>query len=82
VPYPHATARHQDANADAVVRAGGAVVVSDAQLDGEVVAGRITEIIDDPGRLGQMTRGAAGFGRPEAADALADLTARVAGARK
>jgi UDP-N-acetylglucosamine--N-acetylmuramyl-(pentapeptide) pyrophosphoryl-undecaprenol N-acetylglucosamine transferase len=82
VPYPYATARHQDANANAVVRAGGAVVVSDAQLDGEVLARRITEIIDDPERLARMARGAAGFGRPEAADAVADLTARAAGGRK
>lgn len=79
VPYPHATARHQDANAAAVVRVGGAAVISDGELDGAVLAHRITEIIDDPERLARMARGAAGFGRPEAADALADLTAQVAG---
>jgi UDP-N-acetylglucosamine--N-acetylmuramyl-(pentapeptide) pyrophosphoryl-undecaprenol N-acetylglucosamine transferase len=82
VPYPHATARHQDANAAAVVRAGGAVVVPDRELDGEVLALRISEIIDDPELLGGMSRGAAEFGRPEAAEALADLTAQVAGGPK
>jgi UDP-N-acetylglucosamine--N-acetylmuramyl-(pentapeptide) pyrophosphoryl-undecaprenol N-acetylglucosamine transferase len=82
VPYPHATARHQDANAAAVVRAGGAVVVPNEELDGEVLARRVAEIIDHPERLARMARGAVAFGRPEAADALADLTAGVAGGRK
>jgi UDP-N-acetylglucosamine--N-acetylmuramyl-(pentapeptide) pyrophosphoryl-undecaprenol N-acetylglucosamine transferase len=82
VPYPYATARHQDANAAAVVQAGGAVALPDHELNGDVLVHRIGEVIDDPERLDGMSRGAAGFGRPEAADALADLTAHVAGARR
>jgi UDP-N-acetylglucosamine--N-acetylmuramyl-(pentapeptide) pyrophosphoryl-undecaprenol N-acetylglucosamine transferase len=80
VPYPHATAGHQDANAAAVVRAGGAEVIADRDLDGHLLASRIRELIDDREGLALMARGAAGFGRPEAADALADLTVEVAGA--
>jgi UDP-N-acetylglucosamine--N-acetylmuramyl-(pentapeptide) pyrophosphoryl-undecaprenol N-acetylglucosamine transferase len=81
VPYPHATARHQEANAAAVVRSGGAVVIPDGVLDGTTLAGRIRQLLDDSDRLGSMARGAAAFGRPGAADALADLTAEIAGAR-
>jgi UDP-N-acetylglucosamine--N-acetylmuramyl-(pentapeptide) pyrophosphoryl-undecaprenol N-acetylglucosamine transferase len=81
VPYPHATARHQEANAAAVVNSGGAVVIADRALDGSTLAGLIGELLDDRDRLGAMARGAAAFGRPAAADALADLTAEVAGAR-
>jgi UDP-N-acetylglucosamine--N-acetylmuramyl-(pentapeptide) pyrophosphoryl-undecaprenol N-acetylglucosamine transferase len=79
VPYPHATAHHQDANAAAVAVAGGAVVVADADLDGEILARRVTELLDEPERLAGMAAGAAGFARPGAADALADLTAEVVG---
>lgn len=78
VPYPHATAGHQDANAAAVVRAGGAEVIADRDLEGRLLASRIGELIDDREGLELMARGAAGFGRPEAADALADLTVEVA----
>jgi UDP-N-acetylglucosamine--N-acetylmuramyl-(pentapeptide) pyrophosphoryl-undecaprenol N-acetylglucosamine transferase len=81
VPYPYATARHQDANAAAVVRSGGAVVVADDELDGRVLAIRVRELVDDRERLAAMARGSAAFGRPQAADALADLTAEIAGAR-
>jgi UDP-N-acetylglucosamine--N-acetylmuramyl-(pentapeptide) pyrophosphoryl-undecaprenol N-acetylglucosamine transferase len=81
VPYPYATARHQDANAEAVVRSGGAVAIGDGELDGRVLAERIRELIDDRDRLATMARGSAAFGRPGAADALADLTAEIAGAR-
>jgi UDP-N-acetylglucosamine--N-acetylmuramyl-(pentapeptide) pyrophosphoryl-undecaprenol N-acetylglucosamine transferase len=81
VPYPHATARHQDANAAAVVASGGAVEIADGALDGKTLAARIGELLDDSERLAAMARGAAAFGRPGAADALADLTAEVAGAR-
>ena len=35
VPYPHATAGHQDANAAWMAEAGAAVVVDDAELDAE-----------------------------------------------
>ena len=38
VPYPHATADHQTANARYMERAGAAVVVPDAELDGPRLA--------------------------------------------
>ena len=81
IPYPYATAHHQDANASAVVRSGGAVVIPDGELDGQILAERIRDLVDDRERLVAMARGSAAFGRPDAADALADLTAEVAGAR-
>ena len=41
VPYPHATAGHQEANARALQRAGGAAVLPDDELSAETLAGRI-----------------------------------------
>lgn len=77
VPYPYATGDHQEANARALQRAGGAAVVLDDQLDGRVLAERVMEMLE-PARLGAMAERASAFGRPDAAAALADLVAEAA----
>ena len=73
VPYPYATARHQEANARAVQRAGGASVLLDEELLGEVLAERIESLIDDEERLTAMSERSASFGRPDAAEKVAAL---------
>jgi hypothetical protein len=73
IPYPYATARHQEANARAVQRAGGASVLLDEDLTGEVLAERIESLIDHEERLVAMSERAAAFGRPDAAARVADL---------
>ena len=78
VPYPYATGGHQQANARALERAGGAEVVLDDRLNGPVLAERIDDLLD-PVRLGAMAAAAEAFGRPDAADALADLAVEAAG---
>ncbi len=78
VPYPYATANHQEANARALERAGGAVVLLDEQTDGTTLAGVIAELLRRPDRLPTMARASRAFGRPDAADALAGLVASAA----
>jgi UDP-N-acetylglucosamine--N-acetylmuramyl-(pentapeptide) pyrophosphoryl-undecaprenol N-acetylglucosamine transferase len=83
VPYPYATGKHQDVNARALERAGGASVIADADLSPDLMAERIEAVMDHAERLDAMRRGAASFGRPDAADALASVAAGVAaGARR
>jgi UDP-N-acetylglucosamine--N-acetylmuramyl-(pentapeptide) pyrophosphoryl-undecaprenol N-acetylglucosamine transferase len=77
VPYPYATGRHQEANARAVERAGGAAVLLDDAATGSAVAGRVASLVGEPDRLVAMSRASRRFGRPDAADALADLAASV-----
>ena len=62
--------RHQLGNAQAMVKAGGAVVLYEADLDslGEVVA----ELLADPARRDRMSKAAAQVARPGAAAAIAD----------
>jgi UDP-N-acetylglucosamine--N-acetylmuramyl-(pentapeptide) pyrophosphoryl-undecaprenol N-acetylglucosamine transferase len=79
VPYPYATGRHQEANARAVERAGGAVVLLDDAATGGTVTERVVALVDDRGQLMRMGRAARRFGRPDAADAVADLAASLAG---
>jgi UDP-N-acetylglucosamine--N-acetylmuramyl-(pentapeptide) pyrophosphoryl-undecaprenol N-acetylglucosamine transferase len=76
VPYPHAAADHQTANAEWMRRAGAAVVVPDAQLSAERLAREVGELLGDPGRLRAMGRASASLARPDAAQAIAnELTA-------
>ncbi len=78
VPYPYATARHQEANARALQRAGAAAVVMDHALSGDLLAARVGELIGDRGRLRVMGARAAAWARPEAADALARVVEAAA----
>lgn len=71
VPYPHATGRHQEANARALERAGGAVVVPDAALTPERLAALVLELLADPAGLSAMAQGMRSWARPDAAEAVA-----------
>ncbi|MEX2549653.1 MAG: undecaprenyldiphospho-muramoylpentapeptide beta-N-acetylglucosaminyltransferase [Nitriliruptoraceae bacterium] len=73
VPYPHATADHQRENANALVRAGGAVVIDDDDLSGSALVEALVPVVDDPGRYAGLARGARAFGRPDAAGNVARL---------
>jgi UDP-N-acetylglucosamine--N-acetylmuramyl-(pentapeptide) pyrophosphoryl-undecaprenol N-acetylglucosamine transferase len=78
VPYPYATHGHQEANARALQRCGGAAVLLDDQLSSESLASRIENLIDHPERLRAMAERARAFGRPDAGPRLADLVEEVA----
>ncbi len=78
VPYPHAAAGEQLANATALQRAGGASVMLDRNVTGETLRERIVNLVDHPERLAAMASGALAFGRPDAASRLADLVEEAA----
>jgi UDP-N-acetylglucosamine--N-acetylmuramyl-(pentapeptide) pyrophosphoryl-undecaprenol N-acetylglucosamine transferase len=73
IPYPYATGRHQEANARALQRAGGASVLLDQQLSAEALGSRLEELIDHEERLRAMAERSVGFGRPDATERLAEL---------
>lgn len=79
VPYPHATADHQQANADAVRRAGAALVLDDATLTPQSLIEAVWSVVGDPGRAAAMALAARAWGRPEAAEAVARLVLDVLG---
>ena len=79
IPYPYATARHQEANARAVQRAGGATVLLDDQLTPEELADRIDALIGHEERLRAMAALSAAWGRPDAAKRLAEVVVEAAG---
>ena len=78
VPYPHATGDHQRANAEHFAAAGGAVIVDDASLDGDVLRARVADLRAAPGRLQGMRDGMLSSARPDAAGAVARELLRLA----
>jgi UDP-N-acetylglucosamine--N-acetylmuramyl-(pentapeptide) pyrophosphoryl-undecaprenol N-acetylglucosamine transferase len=79
VPYPHAAEGHQEDNAAVLVAAGAAVRVADVALDGGALLEVVRGLVADRARREAMGRASRALGRPEAADAVADLIVRTAG---
>jgi UDP-N-acetylglucosamine--N-acetylmuramyl-(pentapeptide) pyrophosphoryl-undecaprenol N-acetylglucosamine transferase len=80
VPYPLATADHQTSNARFMERAGAAVVVPDAELDGPRLAREVAALLGAPQRMTAMAEAAREVAKPDAADRVAEeLLAAAAG---
>ena len=78
VPSPFVTADHQTANARYLERAGAAVVVPDAELDGARLAAEVDALLGDRRRLAAMSDAAVAAAAPRAADEIAALVERYA----
>jgi UDP-N-acetylglucosamine--N-acetylmuramyl-(pentapeptide) pyrophosphoryl-undecaprenol N-acetylglucosamine transferase len=72
VPYPHATADHQTANARWMSDAGAAVVVADGDLTPARLRAEVDALLADRARLAAMAAASAALARPGAAQAVAD----------
>jgi UDP-N-acetylglucosamine--N-acetylmuramyl-(pentapeptide) pyrophosphoryl-undecaprenol N-acetylglucosamine transferase len=76
VPYPHASADHQSANARWMAAAGGAVVIPDAELTGARLAREVVALVADRARLQTMAAASRSLARPDAAhDVASELLA-------
>jgi UDP-N-acetylglucosamine--N-acetylmuramyl-(pentapeptide) pyrophosphoryl-undecaprenol N-acetylglucosamine transferase len=74
VPYPHAAADHQSANARWMADAGAAVVIADGELSGPRLRAEVAALLDDSERLAAMSAAARSLARPQAAhDVAAEL---------
>jgi UDP-N-acetylglucosamine--N-acetylmuramyl-(pentapeptide) pyrophosphoryl-undecaprenol N-acetylglucosamine transferase len=70
VPYPFATGDHQAVNAQHFVRAGGAIMVRELDLDD--VPELVRSLLDDPARLQRMGDAMLHAAKPNAAAEIAD----------
>ncbi len=73
VPLPGAPGDHQTANARHLVDAGAAVLVPDAEFDGDRLAREVDGLLSDAEALERMSRAATRFARRDAAEAVAAL---------
>jgi UDP-N-acetylglucosamine--N-acetylmuramyl-(pentapeptide) pyrophosphoryl-undecaprenol N-acetylglucosamine transferase len=80
VPLPHALDNDQLANATALAAAGGALLIRQSEFTAERLGRELTQFAGDPGLLSVMAICARRTGKADAAERLADLVLRVAGA--
>jgi len=76
VPLPNAPGDHQAKNADAVVRAGGAVLLRDDECTGAALE-ELLERVAEPATLRSMSLGARTLAHPGAAQAIAAVILEV-----
>ena len=79
VPYPHAAADHQRANARWMADAGAAVVIDDDELSARRLGGEVADLLADGHRLAAMANAARELARPDAASDVARELLQAAG---
>ena len=80
VPGEFATGGHQRKNAEWFARAGGAVVVPEADV--RTVPGVVADLLADRERLAAMADAMRTAARPDAAERIADELVELAAARR
>ncbi|WP_299826876.1 UDP-N-acetylglucosamine--N-acetylmuramyl-(pentapeptide) pyrophosphoryl-undecaprenol N-acetylglucosamine transferase [uncultured Roseobacter sp.] len=78
IPYAAATGDHQTANARGLVQAGGAIMIPESRLNVDAVAEHLLTVLDNPDAAMHMARAAAGFGKPDATEALVEMVEQLA----
>ena len=71
IPYPHASADHQTANARWMAEAGAATILPDAELSPQRLRAEVAALLGDPERLAAMAAASRRLARPDAAAAVA-----------
>lgn len=79
VPYPHAAADHQSANARWMTQAGAAIAIADGELSAARLAREVAALLGDAARLRAMSGASRGLARPEAAYEVARELLEAAG---
>jgi UDP-N-acetylglucosamine--N-acetylmuramyl-(pentapeptide) pyrophosphoryl-undecaprenol N-acetylglucosamine transferase len=80
IPYPHAADRHQQHNADVFARAGAAVVLDDARLDGDLLWWTLRDVLE-PDHRAAMSAAARALAPVDAAAAIVARIERAIPAR-
>jgi len=79
IPYPHAAADHQTANARGLVAADAAIMIPESALDAATLAEHIAAILSNPEAAVKMAHGALAHGRPDATERLVEMVETLAG---
>jgi len=72
IPYPYAANNHQETNAGMLVRAGGAEMLLEEHLTGEVLADLLLKYMEDSVALEEMGIRSKAVGRADAAGVIVD----------
>ncbi len=77
IPSPYVAGNHQEHNARAVEKAGGAVVISEAELCVKTLSQAIERIMNDDELLEKMSRCSKSIGKPDAADRIYQILKEI-----
>lgn len=78
IPYPHAADQHQHANANWYVQGGGAVLLEESALNGEILANIISERLHNLDELHKMKENMRELSVPQATERLVASCLEVA----
>ncbi|MDA8226249.1 MAG: undecaprenyldiphospho-muramoylpentapeptide beta-N-acetylglucosaminyltransferase [Desulfitobacterium hafniense] len=78
IPYPFAAENHQEYNARAIEQGGAAKVILDKDLTGELLWNKITELVDNPSKLEEMTNNTKVLAQPDALDKIVEECLEIA----
>lgn len=79
VPFPFAADDHQTRNAEAMAKAGAALLIKDAEFTGERLFREMQQALAQPGQLESMAKAARGLAKPGAAQRAAAVLEEVSG---
>ena len=79
IPFPHATAGHQHANARWMAEAGAAVMLEDAEVSADRLAAEAGRLLADREQLERMAEASKRLARPDAAERIAAEVLAAAG---
>jgi UDP-N-acetylglucosamine--N-acetylmuramyl-(pentapeptide) pyrophosphoryl-undecaprenol N-acetylglucosamine transferase len=78
VPFPSAADDHQKRNAEALERAGAAIMMEESRLNRESLVEAVSGLFSEPSRLEEMSEAARKLSHPNAARDIAAMAARLA----
>jgi UDP-N-acetylglucosamine--N-acetylmuramyl-(pentapeptide) pyrophosphoryl-undecaprenol N-acetylglucosamine transferase len=81
VPFPRAADDHQKRNAEALARAGAAIMLEESKLNRETLVETVSSLFSQPSRLEKMGDAARQLSHPNAARDIAAMAARLAGTK-
>ena len=68
IPFPYAADDHQTRNAEIFVRAGGAILLKESEISGDLLARKIKELIGDTQKLRRMSENCSHLAPKDAAN--------------
>jgi UDP-N-acetylglucosamine--N-acetylmuramyl-(pentapeptide) pyrophosphoryl-undecaprenol N-acetylglucosamine transferase len=77
IPYQFAIDNHQEINADAMVKSGGAWSFDESNLQPKALANFLEGILTDHEKLRSAAHASRNFGTPKSSEALADLISQI-----
>ncbi len=82
IPYPYAADDHQHYNAEIMARHGAALLLPEAELDGEKLAAKLRELLHDHEKRQKMAKQARELARPAAAAEIIAASCALAERRR